>query len=133
MMVVYESAFQVFCESPYNVRNQPGSDFLKGIPSSWDETKVLTGIPGDHIVVARKSGDTWYLGGMSVYERIFTVKTDFLDDNGYHAIAWTDAPDADKNPKKLVKKQFMVKKNSEFSFNVAPGGGFVAIFKKDTE
>ncbi|MBN1789258.1 MAG: glycoside hydrolase family 97 protein [Bacteroidales bacterium] len=133
MMVVYESAFQVFCESPYNVRNQPGSDFLKGIPSSWDETKVLTGMPGEYIIVARRSGDNWYMGGMSVNKRKFTLKTDFLDDAGYHAITWADAKDSDINPRKLDKKEIAVIKNSEMSFDVAQGGGFVAILKKDLE
>jgi alpha-glucosidase len=130
MMVVYESAFEVFCESPYHVRNQPGSDFLKGIPSSWDETRVLEGMPGEFILVARRLGDTWYLGGMSIDKRRFALRTDFLDDLDYHSVTWADAPDTDKNPRKLVRKESTVSKDSELTFDVAPGGGFVVILKK---
>jgi len=131
MMVVYESALQVFCESPYNVRNQPGSDFLKGIPSSWDETKVLEGMPGEYIVVARRSGNTWYIGGMSLDKRRFDIKPDFLEGETCQAITWCDAPDSDKNPKKLVRDEIACRNNSDIHFDVMPGGGFVAILKPE--
>ena len=131
MMVVYESAFQVFCESPYNVRNQPGSDFLKGIPSSWDETRVLQGVPGEIAVIARKSGNTWYIGGMSIDKRHIAIKPDFLDSVSYRAVAWSDAPDSDKNPRKLTKTEFSTNPDATFGFDVMPGGGFVAILKPE--
>jgi len=130
MMVVYESAFQVFCESPDNVRNQPGSDFLKGIPATWDDTKVLEGMPGEYIAVARRSGDTWYIGGMSTAKRRFSIKTDFLTDAGYQAVTWCDAPDADKSPRKLTRKVMPVTGGMELKFDVAPNGGFVAVLTK---
>ena len=90
MIVVYESAFQVFCESPYNVRNKPGSEFLKGIPTSWDETRVLGGMPGEYIVVARRSGERWYVGGMSVSPREISIKPDSFDDTEYRGVDWTE-------------------------------------------
>lgn len=134
MFVVYESSLQVFCESPYNVRNQPGSDFLKGIPATWDETKVIDGIPGEYIVVARRSGERWYVGGMSVKERTFRIKTDFLGDKEYRAHLWADAKDAEKFPRKVATDDFTCGKASEINVEAAPGGGFVAIIEPaDTE
>jgi len=129
MMVVYESAFQVFCESPYNIRGQPGSDFLKGIPATWDETRVLEGMPGEYVVIARKSGHTWYIGGMSRDKRNVVINTDFLDDTDYRAVTWSDAPDSERNPRKLVRNENGIKKDSEMKFDVVPGGGFVGILK----
>jgi len=129
MMVVYESAFTVFCESPYNVRNQPGSDFLKGIPTSWEETKVLEGMPGENIVVARRSGDTWYIGGMSLNQREYIITPDFLSPGDHEAIIWSDAPDAAVNPRKLVRKVARVNNQTPVTIQVAPNGGFVAILK----
>ena len=131
MFVVYESAFTVFCESPDNVRNQPGIDFLKGIPASWDDSKVLAGLPGEYIVMARKSGNTWYLGGMSVNPRTVSIKPDFLDDIKYEALTWCDAPDAELNPRKLVRKEILVDRQSGIEFNIAAGGGFTAILKPE--
>ncbi len=129
MFVVYESAFGVFCESPDNVRNQPGSDFLKGIPASWDESKVLEGFPGEYIVIARKSGNTWYLGGMSVNQRTISIKPDFLDDGQYQAVTWCDASDSESNPRKLVRKEIFLDRQAGLEFKVAAGGGFTAILK----
>jgi len=130
MFVVYESALTVFCESPYNVRNQPGSDFLKGMPTSWDETIVLDGEIADFIVIARKSGNTWYLGGMSAKKRSINVPLYFLDEKPYQVTVWMDAPDADENPQKLIKGRRIVENSSLLSFEVAEGGGFVAILEE---
>ena len=129
MMVVYESAFEVFCESPDNVRNQPGSDFLKGLPSSWDETRVLEGKPGEYVVVARKSGDTWYIGGMSLKAKEFSISTNFLDAGNYQLTSWTDSPDAAKNPRKVNKKVSTEDSNSVLKIKTADNGGFTVILK----
>jgi alpha-glucosidase len=127
MFVVYESAFQVFCESPFNVRNKPGSEFLKSIPSSWDDTRVIEGEPGQFIAIARRSGNRWYLAGMSVNKRNFEIKTDFLGEGSYKATLWIDSPAAFKNPRNLVKKQFDCGNDSVIKAEAADGGGFVAI------
>ncbi len=129
MFVVYESAFTVFCESPYNVRNQQGSDFLVGIPSTWDETKVLEGQPGENIAIARRSGDKWYIGGMSINKRTFTITTDFLDDKVYQAYIWSDAPDSDIKPRTLVTREQLCSKAGELNVNVVANGGFVAVIQ----
>jgi alpha-glucosidase len=131
MMVVYESAFQVFCESPYNVRNQPGSDFLRGIPASWDETYVLAGMPGEYIVVARRSGNTWYVGGMSVKKRTLEINADFLGKIPYRMTLWSDAPDSDRHPGKVVRKEGATGRKAVIRVETAPGGGFVARFTPD--
>ncbi len=130
MMVVYESAFEVFCESPDNVRNQAGSDFLKGLPTSWDETKVLMGMPGEYIVIARKSGNTWYIGGMSVSPREISIRPDFLDDAEYRGVSWTDTPDAAKNPRKVNRKEFDAGRTSTLNFTIAANGGFTVILRQ---
>jgi alpha-glucosidase len=129
MLVVYESAFGVFCDSPDNVRNQAGSDFLKGIPASWDETRVLEGFPGEYIAIARKSGDTWYVAAMSTGARTFTIRCDFLGEDIYWATTWSDAPDSDRYPRKLVRGEMPLNGQGDLVFRVAPAGGFTAILK----
>ena len=93
---------------------------------------VLEGTPGENIVIARKSGDTWYIGGMSLDARQYTLKTDFLDNAGYQAIIWSDVPDSDKYPRKLARKESQVNRNSGISISVVAGGGFVAKLEKNT-
>ncbi len=65
MTVIYESAFTVMCDSPDNYRDQAGSDFLKLIQTTWDETRYLDGYPGEDILLARRKGSAWYVGGMT--------------------------------------------------------------------
>ena len=51
MMVVYFSPLQVMADSPYNYRISPGGlDFLKAVPTTWDETRVIDGFPGEFVV-----------------------------------------------------------------------------------
>jgi len=57
MFVVYESPLQVATDSPYNYRMSPqGLDFLKRVPTTWDDTRVIDGYPGQFILIARQSG-----------------------------------------------------------------------------
>ena len=65
LFVVYWSPLECVTDDPVNYKDQPGLDFLKVVPTVWDETKVLDGEVGEHVVVARRKGEAWYLGGMT--------------------------------------------------------------------
>ncbi len=63
MYVVYESPLQMLADSPSNYyREEKCMDFLSQVPVVWDETRVLKASVGEYIVVARRSGDTWFIG-----------------------------------------------------------------------
>jgi hypothetical protein len=68
---------------------------------------------------------------MSLDKRRFDIKPDFLEGETCQAITWCDAPDSDKNPKKLVRDEIACRNNSDIHFDVMPGGGFVAILKPE--
>lgn len=129
MMVVFESALQVLCDAPYNYKNSPiGVDFLKQVPTTWDDTKVLNGKMGDYITVARRSGDTWYVGGMTDdTSRSISLNFDFLDVANYQATIWQDGKKANEEPTDAEVKKFNVTKNDSFEILLANGGGFVMI------
>src|SRR5690606_40713195 len=55
MFVVYESPLQMVADSPDVYVDAPGADFIARVPASWDETRVLAGAIGSHIVVARRA------------------------------------------------------------------------------
>ena len=61
--VLYQSPLQHFGLVPENFGQQPDFviDFLKKVPAAWDETRFVAGRPGDHVVLARRSGDRWYV------------------------------------------------------------------------
>jgi alpha-glucosidase len=127
MLVVYESALQVICDSPYNYRKDPsGLDFLKIVPTTWDETKVLDGRVGDYIVVARRSGSDWYIGGMTDWDpRSLKISFDFLGEGNYKAEIWKDAPDSDRIPGRLVKEYLSINRQDNRELSLASGGGIV--------
>lgn len=129
MLVVYESVFGVLCDSPYNYRNQPGSDFLKLVPSTWDETHFISGYPGQSIVMARRSGDRWFLGGMTNEEpRELSITLDFLEEGTHTAILWRDADDAGSFPAHLVREEIAeLNRGSTLELKMEKGGGFAMI------
>ena len=70
----------------------PDLDFFAKLPTVWDDTRVLDGYPGDHVLIARKSGDNWFVGAVNGPDnRQFTIKCDFLDeDKFYEAVVYSD-------------------------------------------
>jgi alpha-glucosidase len=131
MPVVYESAMTVFCDSPHNYRNQSGLEFYKVVPTTWDETVVIDGYPGQFIVIARKHGDDWFLGAMTnEQERSVNIDLSFLDNGEYTATIFSDAPDSNENPANLIKDERVVDKNKTLTINMAEAGGCAIHFKK---
>ncbi len=127
MFVVYESALQVICDSPYNYRKSPdGLDFLKMVPTTWDETKVITGQVGDFIAVARRSGEEWYIGIMTDRTpRNLEISLDFLDEGRYHAVIWSDTPESEQYPERLIKSEIILTNKDKHEAKLVSGGGQV--------
>ncbi len=65
LYVVFESAFQMLADYPENYKGTRELAFLKAVPVTWNETRVLSGMPGEHIVIARRKGKDWYVGAIT--------------------------------------------------------------------
>jgi len=132
MAVVYFSPLQVMCDSPYNYRISPaGLDFWKAVPTVWDESRVLDGYPGEFIVMARRSGDTWYIGGMNgATPRTLQFPMTFLAGGEYEMQSWSDADEAADYPDRVSTAQRKVKSGEAISIQMASGGGFAARIKR---
>ncbi|MFY9151565.1 MAG: glycoside hydrolase family 97 protein [Prolixibacteraceae bacterium] len=125
--VVYDSPFMVACDAPENYIRKDGSEFLKKVPTMWDETKILNGQIGEFITSARRSGTNWFIGSMTNSEtRTLELKLDFLDDGKYKMVTFEDAPDANMNAENVMSKIKTVTKNETVTVRMAPGGGFAA-------
>jgi len=128
MYVVYESPLQMLPDHPSAYKNQTGIEFLKAVPVTWDDTKVLNAKVGDYITVARKNGDRWYVGSMTDWNsRKLTISMDFLDEGEYTAEIYQDAPDADKIATNAIVKKVIVTSSDNVVINMAAGGGFAMI------
>ena len=67
LSVVFESGFQCFADraEAYLALPEQPKQFLKDVPAAWDENILLSGYPVDHAVIARRSGTTWFIGGIN--------------------------------------------------------------------
>lgn len=132
MFVVYESPLQVACDSPYNYRTSPaGTEFLKAVPTTWDDTKVLDGYPGESIVIARRAGDEWFLGGMSNEQaRRVSIDLGFLGAGQWQAHIFADADDAAQRPEKLAISNISVTAHETLTLDMAGSGGAAIQFTK---
>ena len=127
--VIYESPLTVVCDHPDNIRNQPGADFLKIVPTVWDDIKFIGGYPGDYVAIAKRSGNRWFLGVMNnSIGRSVELNLSFLPAGNNEAETWADTKNSNKNPKEL-KKTNKVLKSGTFKVTMAKNGGFVAIIK----
>lgn len=65
MAIVYESGWQHMSDKPESYEAEPNAlPFLQNIPTTWDETRLVSGFPGSNVVLGRQSGDRWFVGGM---------------------------------------------------------------------
>ncbi|HTW93529.1 MAG TPA: glycoside hydrolase family 97 catalytic domain-containing protein, partial [Tepidisphaeraceae bacterium] len=129
MYVVYDAPFEMVSDNPVNYEGQPAFKFIKDVPTTWDETRVLAGRPGEFITTVRRSGRDWYLGSMTGWmPRRIVVPLKFLPPGSYTAEIFADASDADQNPKDVTIETKAVDNTQDLQFDLAPGGGAAAEF-----
>jgi alpha-glucosidase len=96
-----------------------GFDFIQEVPTSWDETRVLSGAPGESIVIARRKGATWYLGAMTDAARTVTVPLNFLGAGLHPARIWADGA----TPTSLTITERAVSHDNTLTLNLSRAGG----------
>lgn len=68
--VIFDSPLNMLCDNPSNYRREPEcTAFIARIPTVWDETLGLDGKVGEYITMARRSGDEWYVGGLTNWDK----------------------------------------------------------------
>jgi alpha-glucosidase len=127
MFVVYDSPLCCVCDHPRNYKGQPGLEFLRVVPSVWDDTKVINGEVGKYITMARRSGEKWFVGAMTNWTgRTVQIGLDFLGEGKYKAHIFADAPDSKENAERLSKEERTVTAKDSLTAVMVPGGGFAA-------
>ncbi len=128
--IIFDSPFEMLCDTPSNyMREQETTSFITQIPTIWDETVVLDAKVGEYIVEARRSGKTWYVGGLTNWEaRDITVNFSFLKGNKTASI-FRDGVNADRNANDYKCEKLKVSSGTPVKIHMAPGGGFAMIIK----
>jgi len=129
MYVVYDSPLQMVSDDPSAYRGEAGFDFIQSVPTSWDETRFIQGEPGQDIVLARRSGKTWYLGAMTSDEaRTEKVSLAFLPPGKWRATIWQDGEGA----RQLQRTQREVSAKDLLSLSLAAAGGAAVLLEPIT-
>ncbi|MGN6422919.1 MAG: glycoside hydrolase family 97 protein [Asticcacaulis sp.] len=124
MYVVYDSPLQMVSDDPSAYVDQTGFDFIKSVPTAWDETRFLDGTPETYVALARRKGKVWYIGAMTNAEgRDITLPLGFLGKGAYVAKLWQDGTDANA----VVTTAQSVTAKSEISLKLKPAGGAVVV------
>ena len=126
MYVTYESPFNMLCDTPIHYeREKECTDFIASVPTVWDETVALDGKVGEYVIVARRSGDVWYIGGLTNWDaRDVELDLNVLGAGGWNVEMFADGVNVEKNAKdyKVVRTQ----NTDKLKVRMASGGGFAA-------
>ena len=130
LYVVFESPLQMLSDSPSAYEREPEClSFIARCPTTWEETAALDGQVGSHVLVARRHGDRWWLGGLTNWEsRELTVPLGFLGGGQWEVELFTDGPNADRAGQDYVRETRQVSASDTLMVGLAPGGGVAAVF-----
>lgn len=129
LYVVFESPLQMLADSPSNYYRFPEyAGFISQIPTVWDQTKAIEAEAGKFLVLARKSGDKWYLGAITNWDaRSISINLDFLDNKKYKVQIMKDGANANVFAQDCLIDQVEVVKGQTIQIDMAKGGGWAAI------
>lgn len=120
------SPMQMLADTPENYAAHPGFAFLKDMPATWDETRVLDSAIGDHTTTARRSGRTWYLGAITdENDRTLQVPLSFLPPGTFVAETYADAQETTwkGDPLPVEIRKTLVRSSTRLSMSLVGGGG----------
>lgn len=120
--ILFQNAVQMFGLTPNNLTDVPAFeiDFMKKVPTTWDETLYIDGYPGKYSVIARRNGTQWYVAGVNATKEVLKLKLNLSIISGKKVTLYND--DASKV---AYTKEVAIGKNGEFEVEIQPSGGFV--------
>lgn len=134
LFVIFESGLQMMADNPtLYYRNDECSRFLTQVPQTWDETIALKAKVGEYVIVAKRKGEKWYIGGMTnnqQKERTFDIALDFLPEGKACKItSFEDGINANRQAMDYRKKEQTLKKGDILHVRMARNGGFAAVIE----
>lgn len=128
--IILFSPLSMLCDSPVNYLNNLSClEFISEVPTVWDETRILDGKIGEYIVIARRKGKNWYIGGITNWtKRSVKINLDFLNDGKYQSTLFSDGLNASFNACDYDVAKDTISA-SEIKIDMASGGGFAMSLK----
>lgn len=119
--VLFQSPVQHFALAPNNLTDAPSwaIDFMKEVPTTWDEVRFIDGYPGKYVILARRHGDKWYIAGVNAQKETLKLKVNLpMFSNGEKVRLFSD----DKALQGGVK-QIGIGKKQELQLTIPCNGG----------
>ena len=119
--VLFQSPVQHFALAPNNLTDAPSwaIDFMKEVPTTWDEVRFIDGYPGKYVILARRHGDKWYIAGVNAQKETLKLKVNLpMFSNGEKVRLFSD----DKALQGSVK-QIEIGKKQELQLTIPCNGG----------
>ena len=120
--ILFQNPVQMFALTPNNLTDTPEIliNFMKEIPTTWDETIYIDGYPGKYTVIARRHGEQWYIAGVSAEEKPIDLKLSLPMLKGKKVSIYND--NVNKEP---ILSDVQINNNGMLSITIQPKGGFV--------
>ncbi|MCM1050924.1 MAG: glycoside hydrolase family 97 protein [Paenibacillus sp.] len=122
--VLFQNPVQNFALAPNNLTDAPAVslDFMRAVPTVWDEIRFIDGYPGRYVVLARRSGATWYVAGINSTGERLRLKTDLSFLAGKKGDVYLDGKEGVP-----VRKSVEIPRNGAVELDLAPAGGVVYV------
>ena len=121
--IIMQTSVQCIAMQPNNLEELPQveMDFLKDIPTTWEETIFIDGYPGKFVVLARKSGDKWYIAGLNAEKEDKELKLELPMLEGISKVNYY----TDNNDGYAVLTELKVDSSGTVKVNMKSNGGFI--------
>lgn len=129
--VVFESALQHMPDRPetYYALPEEVRTFLSELPTAWDDTKLLSGYPGTDVVIARRKGDVWYIGGLNGTNEARTLNFTLAFLTGSPKTMTLIKDGTEERSFNIENNVPLTDASKDIRIECLPRGGFVAIIK----
>ena len=129
--VLFQNPIQNFALAPENLNpvEENGApivslDFMREVPTTWDETQYIAGYPGKYVVLARRCGDKWYIAGINAEKEPIELTLNIpMLQKGDVVELYSD----DKKSREPMKSDLKIKKDGEFKVTLQSDGGFIIV------
>ncbi len=123
--VLFQNPVQNYALAPNNLTDSPQVclDFMRQVPTTWDETRFIEGYPGEYVVIARRHNDKWYIVGINAQKKALNLQLNLpMLLEGDNVIYYKD-----NEKMQPVKEAFAVENPKSINIVIQPGGGVILV------
>ena len=131
LYVVLESGVQMLADNPTRYyQNEDCARYIASVPTTWDETRALEAKAGEYVVVAKRKGSKWFIGGITnETPRDLRLKLDFLGAGQHRMTAFKDGCNADYQAMHYNKVEQSVNNSTTLDIHMVQNGGWAAVIE----